>query len=173
MLVNYLEENRYGKWNGVKKMKNVQQKARVMTMGQIWSTPPPILKLSPAKMSNRCLRKDEKWGKCKVIFFLYTLPAFGTQCFWQSSSCQGKITYEIFSNSCFCDTWIWDSRPKSIGAHSQASQKDYVITTARSSAWFSTWLLWEGSLPGPLNPARKPTKHCSTSHANSSFLVLP
>lgn len=135
--------------------------------------PPPILKLSPAKMSNRCLRKDEKWGKCKVIFFLYTLPAFGTQCFWQSSSCQGKITYEIFSNSCFCDTWIWDSRPKSIGAHSQASQKDYVITTAWSSAWFSTWLLWEGSLPGPLNPARKPTKHCSTSHANSSFLVLP
>lgn len=126
-------------------------------------------------MSSRCSKKDEKQGKCKVIFSLYVLTAFGTQWFQQICKSQGKIINDIFFNSYFCNAWLCDFCPESTWAHSatdQTFQKDGIISITRTSPWLSTWPRWKGSLPGYLNPARKPTKYHSTSHVSSTFLVV-
>lgn len=133
-----------------------------------------IPNISLATMSSRYSRKNNKQGKFNVVF-LYILPPSSTQWFQLIRKSQGKIISEIFFKSYLCYAWLWDFCPESTWAHSaiqQAFQKDSIIAIARSSVWLSTWLLWKGSLPGYLNPARKPTKYHSASHINSSFLVV-
>lgn len=91
--MNYLGENissgcsQKVKWGKTQRIQSRKQKSGDCGTDLMRLLTPTF---SLATTSSRCLRKDEKQGKCKVIFSLYVLPAFSTQCFWQSCECQGK-----------------------------------------------------------------------------------